>query len=184
MNLLLAPESISLLYFGPGSSPVKISSVTDPATIHISYQSWTRITTEMLRRIIKTQHKVYKNARKVKLTDFKQSLHASRVITQRKNRSHPGYTNSHDGAPRLGTSANDKIPSKMRTEHTITARFYVNSAVDRTEQLHGAHTYEAHNEISRLLWNPKVHLKRSQNPATGPCSEPDESSPHSRVLFS
>jgi hypothetical protein len=83
MNLLLAPESISLLYFGPDSSPVKISSVTDPATSHISYQSWTRITTEMLQRIIKTHHKVYKNARKVKLTDFKQSPHASRAITQR-----------------------------------------------------------------------------------------------------
>jgi len=33
-------------------------------------------------------------------------------------------------------------------------------------------------EISRLLWNPKNVLSCSQGPASRPCPEPDESSPH------
>jgi hypothetical protein len=46
-----------------------------------------------------------------------------------------------------------------------------------------ANSHSASQEISRLLWNPKVFLPGSQEPAKGPCPEQDESSPHLRNYF-
>jgi hypothetical protein len=38
-------------------------------------------------------------------------------------------------------------------------------------------------EISRILWNLKVHYCVPQEPASGPYDEPDDSSPHPHILL-
>jgi hypothetical protein len=41
----------------------------------------------------------------------------------------------------------------------------------------------ANERIPRLLWDTKISLPCSQEPATGSYHEPDESSPHLHTLF-
>ena len=46
-----------------------------------------------------------------------------------------------------------------------------------------ANRFSASQEIPQILWNPKVSLQYSQQPVTGPCPEPDQSSPHHPFMF-
>jgi len=46
-----------------------------------------------------------------------------------------------------------------------------------------ANTHSAGQEVSRLLWSPKVYYRVQKIPPTGPSSEPAESNPHFPTLL-
>jgi hypothetical protein len=75
-----------------------------------------------------------------------------------------------------------------RVTHIATEQFMSSSLIKQvTKPMDRIHSSEndsvsAGQEISRLLWNPKVH-NYSQEPAIGPCPVAAESNPHTHILF-